>query len=256
MIFFIILYGTYGITYSKGPGGSFPCPNCKGNHGYRHRRVRRFFHIFFIPLIPLNLAGEYVECGNCKSTYKMTVLGNQAQLPAAKAVAVGNVGIAPVLSESQRAIRRLLALICLADGHVHENELQVIAQILSRGENRQFTRDEIVAEVEAARREPADIEAYCRSVMGFLNEQGRASILDACNQIARADGNIDASEQRMLERMGVALGLRPAQVASHSGPLPQQQPRAPFCGNCGQAGRWIAESNAWGCDRCRAVIPA
>ena len=74
MLYFIIIYGTYGITYSKGPGGQFPCPGCRGFQGYRWRRVRRFYHFFFVPLIPLNLAGEYVECIGCRQTYRMEIL--------------------------------------------------------------------------------------------------------------------------------------------------------------------------------------
>jgi hypothetical protein len=28
----------------------------------------------------------------------------------------------------------------------------------------------------------------------------------------------------------------------------------PFCSTCGGPGRWIPESNGWGCDRCRTMI--
>ena len=34
----------------------------------------------------------------------------------------------------------------------------------------------------------------------------------------------------------------------------QAQPQTPFCGTCGGPGRWLPESNAWGCDRCRQLI--
>ncbi len=43
-------------------------------------------------------------------------------------------------------------------------------------------------------------------------------------------------------------------------PPPQQQsqpfapPQTPFCQTCGGPGRWLVESNAWGCDRCRQLI--
>ena len=37
---------------------------------------------------------------------------------------------------------------------------------------------------------------------------------------------------------------------------PAVTPQVPVCTTCGTQGRWIAESNAWGCDRCRAFIPA
>src|SRR5688572_15093262 len=114
MILFIIIYGTYGITYSKGEPGQFHCPGCSASQQYRHRRVRRFFHIFFIPVIPLNLAGEYVECRTCKGTYKLDVLEMM------KSIAGGTDGASPAmpLSEGQRAVRRVLALMLLADGRV------------------------------------------------------------------------------------------------------------------------------------------
>ena len=31
-------------------------------------------------------------------------------------------------------------------------------------------------------------------------------------------------------------------------------PPPPVCPTCGTQGRWLVESNAWGCDRCRALI--
>jgi hypothetical protein len=30
----------------------------------------------------------------------------------------------------------------------------------------------------------------------------------------------------------------------------------PFCSTCGGPGRWLPESNGWGCDRCRTMIMA
>jgi uncharacterized tellurite resistance protein B-like protein/ribosomal protein S27AE len=269
MIFFIIIYGTYGITYSKGDPGQFHCPQCAVMQSYRHRRVRRFFHIFFIPLIPLTLAGEYVECGQCKGTYKLEILAMM------KGIADGTRQASQTLplSEGQRGVRRVLALMLLADGRVEESELTAIIEFLRYSERRDVTRDEVLAEIEAARREPADVESYCRRMMGFLNEQGRTDVLKAAQIIASADGHVDPAEQRMLERMGVALGMRPQEVSSHlstpqqlppqapaayqqmQSPLPQQQ-KAPFCPRCGAPGRWIAEHNMWGCDHCRQPIAA
>lgn len=249
MIFFIIIYGTYGITYTKGQPGQFHCPHCAITQAYRHRRVRRFFHIFFVPLIPLTLAGEYVECGQCKGTYKLEVLAMMKGIADGTQQASQRVP----LSEGQRGVRRVLALMLLADGRVEESEIAAIVEFLRYAERRDVTRDEILAEIEAARREPSDVEAYCRQMMGFLNEQGRADVLKAAQIIASADGQVDLAEQHMLERIGVALGMRPQQVSSQlAAPAPQ---RAPFCPTCGAQGRWIPEHHTFGCDHCRAAIP-
>ncbi|MCW5805115.1 MAG: TerB family tellurite resistance protein [Deltaproteobacteria bacterium] len=279
MIYFIVIYGTYGITYSKGAGGQFGCPGCQAPQGYRHRRVRRFFHIFFIPLIPLNLAGEYVECTQCKGTYKLDVLD------ATRMLGHG------LVSEQYRATRRLLVLMMLADGRVDEAELATIASVLRGLDGREVSRDELIAEIEAARREPSDVEAFCRTVMGYLNEQGRQAVLRGAHAVANADGHIDPSEHQLLERIGIALGLKPGQVTSSLGAPHQptaQQPYAPtsghaptaqqpyaqqaqpqqgyapmqhaqapqrFCPACGAQGRWMPDHQRWGCDSCRSFLP-
>ena len=42
--------------------GTFHCQRCGGDRPYRLRSGRRWIHLFFIPLIPLGKAGEYVQC--------------------------------------------------------------------------------------------------------------------------------------------------------------------------------------------------
>ncbi len=53
-------------------------------------------------------------------------------------------------------------------------------------------------------------------------------------------------------------GMPPQQMMGHPG-MPQAgmggaAPQGPSCQTCGGPGRWIPESNAWGCDRCRQLI--
>jgi uncharacterized tellurite resistance protein B-like protein len=212
VLYFIIIYGTYGITYSKG-NGDFFCPACENKQPYRHRRVRRFFHIFWIPLIPLDLAGEYVECNMCLGTYRPEVLDLSNALLAA-AAAGSDPHLPKPESEVHATTRRLLILMMLADGIIEESEIDMILDILSN-DGQETTREQVLAEVEVARNEFFDVEAFCRSAMGYLNDEGKERILGAARAVALADGNIDPTEQRLLERIGIALGMRPAQV-THS----------------------------------------
>ena len=55
----MIIFGTTGITSTKAKG-NFTCPQCANNRLYKHRKVTRFFTLYFIPLIPLGSVGEYV----------------------------------------------------------------------------------------------------------------------------------------------------------------------------------------------------
>lgn len=60
--------------------GSFGCPNarCRGRatatQQYRLRRARNWFTVLFVPVLPLNGRGFYVECRHCKSIFSVDVL--------------------------------------------------------------------------------------------------------------------------------------------------------------------------------------
>lgn len=68
----LLIFGTRGITYTKA-SGDFQCPSC-GPARYRHRRIRNFFTLYFIPLIPLNMEREFVECAQCRQTFRLEIL--------------------------------------------------------------------------------------------------------------------------------------------------------------------------------------
>lgn len=69
----MIIFGTRGVTTTH-EKGVFYCPACGPGSDFRWRRVRRFFTLYFIPLIPLDKLGEFIECGQCKGTYDPRVL--------------------------------------------------------------------------------------------------------------------------------------------------------------------------------------
>ncbi|BCU76431.1 hypothetical protein [Luteolibacter sp. LG18] len=69
----MIIFGTRGVTTTH-EKGVFHCPSCGPGSGFRWRRVRRFFTLYFIPVIPLDLVGEFIECNQCKRTYDLRVL--------------------------------------------------------------------------------------------------------------------------------------------------------------------------------------
>lgn len=63
--------------------GTFHCPNCGGDRRYRRRAGRRWFTLFFLPVIPLGRLGELVECGGCRTRFGVSVL----RLPTAQQMA-------------------------------------------------------------------------------------------------------------------------------------------------------------------------
>jgi len=69
----LIIWGLR-VIWSTIATGVFYCRKCGGDRNYRHRTGRRFFTLFFIPIIPLNKVGEHVMCETCKTRYVVDVL--------------------------------------------------------------------------------------------------------------------------------------------------------------------------------------
>ncbi|MEO5714098.1 MAG: DUF4190 domain-containing protein [Luteolibacter sp.] len=78
----MIIFGTRGITAIQ-QKGSFHCPACGAGALYNKKEVRRFFTLFFVPLIPLNKAADYIECLRCGGTFKPEVLSWNGMVPSA-----------------------------------------------------------------------------------------------------------------------------------------------------------------------------
>lgn len=74
----LIIFGTKGVTSTVG-SGPFWCPSCNMQQYYQHKKVRRYFTLYWIPLIPLDTLGEYIECGTCGGTFQQQVLSYNPQ---------------------------------------------------------------------------------------------------------------------------------------------------------------------------------
>ena len=68
-----VIFGTRGIT-STVQLSMFHCPRCGSLREGKLKQVRSFFTLYFIPVIPLNVLGRYVECSGCKGTYVEEIL--------------------------------------------------------------------------------------------------------------------------------------------------------------------------------------
>jgi zinc-ribbon family len=83
----LIIFG-FRVFFRTTGEGVFHCQRCGGDRNYRLRSGRRFFTLFFIPVIPLTKVGEHVQCATCGTRYRVDVLSlptasqMQAALPA------------------------------------------------------------------------------------------------------------------------------------------------------------------------------
>jgi hypothetical protein len=54
--------------------GRFGCPTCRKMQTYRRVRIVQYFHVFFVPLFPLESFGVFVQCLKCRRCWKPQVL--------------------------------------------------------------------------------------------------------------------------------------------------------------------------------------
>ena len=82
----MIIWGSRGRKKTVSTG-EFYCPSENATRPYAHKRVARYFTLYFIPLFKTKDLGEYVECGSCQGTFKPEVLSYTPPSPAERMLA-------------------------------------------------------------------------------------------------------------------------------------------------------------------------
>ena len=190
----MIIFGTRGVK-STIKSGNFNCPQCETSRPYRHRKVTRFFTLYFIPLIPLGSAGEYVECGHCKGTFIPRVLE------------MGNPRNEEFMAIYEKAIRHTMVLIMLADGEIDEREMEIVQKIINKFGHNDITREQLDIYVHKVQRSSEDITTYLKKVGPSLNEHGKEILIKCALSVAAADGHIDDSEIDLITQMAKTMEM-------------------------------------------------
>lgn len=196
----MIIFGTRGVT-SSAEKGAFNCPRCQGRRNYDRKRVRRFFTLYFIPVIPLDQLGEYIECQVCGGTFEEAVLSyNPEQQERAFKLAF------------DRAFRRSLVLMMLADGEAGEEERQAVSQMISATLGRELSEGELAGEIDKASNGPRSIAETLRPLAAQLSDAGKEMLIKGALVVAAADGALQDAEKALLESMAEALQMSAAHV--------------------------------------------
>ncbi|MEZ5946989.1 MAG: TerB family tellurite resistance protein [Hyphomonas sp.] len=196
----MIIFGTKA-TRKLLDKGSFDCPQCNQTTNFEKRRARKWFHLYFIPVIPLETFPAYVECKGCKGTFVEGVLN-------------GNTGATSdnIRAEFEKTALAILVRMAWADGKIEPEEVDAIEQVVNMMCARDFTRAEVEAEIAAAKDSLDDALSVATRAGHMLNDEGKEMILSAVFQIAAADGNFAREEEEAMLEIGAGLGLRPAHV--------------------------------------------
>ena len=190
----LIIFGLR-VFYRTIARGTFHCRRCGGDREYRHRNGRRWFTLFFIPVIPLNSIGDHVQCTTCRTRYVTDVLGQpttaqmQAALPAGMRAAVS-------------------AMLRSGDPSSPVPRQRAIEAVIGSGVP---NYDE--AMLDADLRQPLEtIRPALNQVGAQLTIQAREWYLAELIRIALADGPLSEGERHAALPIGMDLGMTQAQV--------------------------------------------
>lgn len=196
----MIIFGTRGVTYSSG-SGEFFCPVCQGESSYSQKRARRFFTLYFIPLIPLDLIGEYVECGQCRGTFELDVLDYDPAVAAADFKA-----------EFHRAVTRVMVEMMLADGRVDDREKAAMQRTYRQLTGSEITEEQVQAAIQAVRQSQQRVTDSLAQMADALNDNGKEMVIKAAYLVAAADDDMPEEERKLIAEVGASLGMTGAHI--------------------------------------------
>ena len=212
----MIVFGWRDVTY-KGGEGQFFCPQCGGQQHYALMRVRSFFTLYFIPVIPLGVRGEYVECRTCDAAFPPVLLDLDAQAP-----------VTDLAAEFEGLLLVVMVHMMLADGHAAGKEEETIRTAYARIIGRELDDGVLRDAIEGVGCDRGALHARLMRLAPCLTDMAKEAMLRAALAIAAADGEFQEAERGLLGEIAEALGMSIAHVYGVLAELglPQRVPAA------------------------------
>ena len=176
--------------------GVFFCPGEGSDRKYEHKQARRWFTIFFIPLIPLKELGDFIECTSCENTYYPDVLKGKTA--------------SEIEDISTIAIRHVAVSMALADGTVDPRERDAAVTVVQRFASHPYGLDDLDSDLSSL--QVSALSDNLEELGAVLNEHGKENVLTAAVFLAGADGHVDRSEIEVARQIGKALTMSSAHI--------------------------------------------
>lgn len=180
--------------------GTLHCQRCGGDRPYRACAGRRWLHLCFLPVIPLDRITEHVQCTVCDTRYRMEVLGlpttaeMRMVLPAATRVAVAAMVHA---GGTDSGLARASAIETVRDaGEPTYGEQELTADLA--------TWEDLAASAELA----VQMASLARQLAMPAHEWFLAEIV----RVGLSDGQLSLDERGAAREIAAYLGMTPAQA--------------------------------------------
>jgi len=196
----MIIFGTRGITSTLSKG-EFNCPGCQQSAAFTHKKVRRFFTLYFIPVIPLDQLGNYVECNVCQATYDSEILTYDPAVESQRVEAFFFI-----------ACKQVMISMLLADGVIDDDEVKMLQTQFQQITGTFVPEEELREEIQVISSQGGNVLENLKNLSAQLNDTGKETVINAAYAIAMSDGNFDESEQQFLYQIGQTLEMSNAHI--------------------------------------------
>lgn len=180
--------------------GRFWCPRCGCDSDYRHLALRRWFTLFFIPVIPLARLGRCVECTRCRGAFTERVLATATT---------------EVFEHLQGlAVRAAVAHLLVAAAPAGDDERGRAVALLtsSPGVGPGYDPVALAADL-AAFADPQVVAQHLHPLAKEMTVEGRERFLARLAGLAATLERRGPATDAVLVHVGAALGLSAAHVA-------------------------------------------
>ncbi|KAB2386361.1 TerB family tellurite resistance protein [Actinomadura montaniterrae] len=175
----LLVFGLTVVFRTVGEG-TFHCPQCGGDRAYRRRAARRWFSLFFVPLVPLWRLGHAVECRACRGRFPVSAL----RAPTAQQMA---------------------AALVLRSGAPEDAAARARAiETVTRYGEPDYDDDAIDADLVVA---PVFLGQEVERAGAHLAVEAKEWFLAEAVRIALADGPLDEGERQALHAVAELLGM-------------------------------------------------
>ena len=204
-----IIYGTRTTTATV-EKGVFHCPRCGPHRHYHHCRVKNWFTLYFIPIIPLGTRGFYIECLQCSGTYGPEVL----QLTHLDQPAIETVVQPSYETGMHEQIKRLFVLAAVTQGKPNAATTQSLQYCYRHLTNQHLETSKIEGEVDMARQAQTDMLTFAQKVSHVIEPAIRPKVLTGVHLILSAQRGNATSNTDELRQLGRALQMPAKQLDS------------------------------------------
>lgn len=187
----MIILGTTVLNFKKDEGEFF-CPVCREQREYKLKTARQFFTVYFIPVIPLNSVGEFVQCNACRQKFDNQVLEYDPEVERRELI---------------ESYSRLMVLLMLNTGRVSELHRDQLRHALMQRFDVGITDEEIMALAQEAEEKNAEPLAYAHRFRRSYSPEVCFDVLRVAVQTLKSDEPFTDEERQLLATATEAFGL-------------------------------------------------